>query len=167
MNPKKDNKVENANTHGCIVVRQAGLLTGSVQMWHLRTRSFVKRHQFITFLPMLEEFITMLDAMAAKDRITRVTNLFGLVVEMGTVRLRLTACKLPNIEEPLSKRLTEQDRNSTRRAIRKELENRTEYTFKMSFQAVIRTRPGALPVIKAELQQMHDKSVCMAYICGT
>jgi hypothetical protein len=24
--------------------------------------------------------------MAAKDRITRVTNLFGLVVEMGTVR---------------------------------------------------------------------------------
>ena len=67
--------------------------------------------------------------------------------------------------EPLLKRLTEQDRDSTRRAIRRELEHRdhyhnTEYAFKMSVKAAMRTRPKeALPVIEAELQQMHDKSV--------
>jgi len=271
VNPKKDNQVENANTHGCIAVRQTGSLTGSVQMWRLSTRSFVKRDQ-LTVLPMPEEVIKMLDAMAAKDGITRTTNLFednspgdkgsvsdddhpprlieddesddedetdrgptmmpipldpremgvndvdiedvdneddlpdaaepevpiesdlkaneaqanqtvpqpqddwvrrsvrlarqiGLVVETGTVRPRSTACKLPTMVEPLSKRLTEQDRDSTRRAIRRELEHRdhyhnTEYAFKMSVKAAMRIRPKeALPVIEAELQQMHDKSV--------
>jgi len=42
INPNKDNQVESANTHGCIAVRQSGSLTGSVQMWRLSTRSFVK-----------------------------------------------------------------------------------------------------------------------------
>jgi hypothetical protein len=75
VNPKKDNQVENANTHGCIAVRQTGSLTGSVQMWRLSTRSFVKRDQF-TVLPMPEEVIKMLDAMETKDGIARTTNLF-------------------------------------------------------------------------------------------
>ena len=243
VNLKKDNQVENANTHSCIAVRQTGSLT----------RSFVKRDQF-TNLTMPEEVIKMLDAMAAKDGITRTTNLFegnspgdkgsasdddqpprliegdesdddedetdkgptvkpvppdsremrvndvdiedveneddlpdvvepevpiesdqqaneaqanqtvpqpqddwvrrsvrlarqiGLVVKTETVRPRLIACKLPNMVEPLSKRLTEQDRDSTRRAIRRELEHRdhyhdTEYAFKMSVKAAMRTRP--------------------------
>ena len=56
INPKKDNQVENANTHGCIAVRQTGSLTGNVLMWRLSTRSFVKRDQF-TVLPMPEEVI--------------------------------------------------------------------------------------------------------------
>jgi hypothetical protein len=32
INPKKDNQVENANTHGCVAVRQTGSLNGSVEM---------------------------------------------------------------------------------------------------------------------------------------
>jgi hypothetical protein len=44
-------------------------------MWRISTRSFLKRDQF-TVLPMPEEVIKMLDAMAAKDGITRATNLF-------------------------------------------------------------------------------------------
>ncbi len=71
----KDNQVENANSHGCIAVRQTGSLTGSVQMWRISTRSFVIRDQF-TVLPMPDEVIKMLDAMAEKDAITRSTNLF-------------------------------------------------------------------------------------------
>jgi c-di-GMP-binding flagellar brake protein YcgR len=68
--------------------------------------------------------------------------------------------------ETLSRRLIEQDRNSARRAIRRELEHRkyyhddTEYAFKMSVIAAMRDRPReALPVIESELQQMHDKLV--------
>ena len=98
-------------------------------------------------------------------RSVRLARQIGLVIETGAVRPRSTACKLPTMVEPLSKRLTEQDRNSTRRAIRRELEHSkhyhdTEYAFKMSVKAAMRTRPKeALPVIRAELQQMHDKSV--------
>ena len=271
INPSKDNQVENANTHGCIAVRQTGSLTGSVQMWRISTRSFVIRDQF-TILPMPDEVIKMLDAMAEKDGITRSTNLFekpnpgdsatrddddrppqlihddesddeedgtvneptmkaippdkrsegvsdvdiedvdeddedylkddepdvpvesdlraneertnvtvpeqqddwvrrsvriarqiGLVIETGAVKS--TACQNPRMVETLSKRLTEQDRDSARRAIRRELEFRkryhdTEYAFKMSVKAAMRDRPkDALPVIESELQQMHDKSV--------
>ena len=75
INPLKNNQVENANTHGCIAVRQTGSLTGSVQMWRSSTWSFVTRDQF-TILPMLDEVIKMLDAMAEKDEITRSTNKF-------------------------------------------------------------------------------------------
>ena len=32
INPKKGNQVENANTHGCVTVRQTGSLNGSVEM---------------------------------------------------------------------------------------------------------------------------------------
>jgi hypothetical protein len=39
-------------------------------------RSFVKRDQFTVLLPMPDEVIGILDAMAAKDGITRATNLF-------------------------------------------------------------------------------------------
>ena len=56
-------------------MRQTGSLTGSVEMWRISTRSFVKRDQF-TVLPMPDEVIGLLDAMAAKDGITRATNLF-------------------------------------------------------------------------------------------
>jgi hypothetical protein len=78
-------------------------------------------------------------------RSVRLARQIGLVVETGTVRPRSTACKLPTMVEPLSKRLTEQDRDSTRRAIRRELEHRghyhdTEYAFKMSVKAAMRTR---------------------------
>jgi hypothetical protein len=76
INPLKNNQVENANTLGCIAVRQTGSLTGSVQMWQISTWSFVIRDQF-TILPMPDEVIKMLvDAMAEKDGITRSTNMF-------------------------------------------------------------------------------------------
>ena len=67
--------------------------------------------------------------------------------------------------ESLFKRLSEQDCNSARRAIRRELERRSQYhdvqfAFKMSVKAAMRDRPKeALPVIEAELRQMHDKTV--------
>jgi hypothetical protein len=67
--------------------------------------------------------------------------------------------------DTLSKRLYEQDPDSARRVIRRELEFRkhyhdTEYVFKMSVKAAKRDRPKeAMPVIEAELQQMHDKRV--------
>ena len=37
INPKKDNQVENANTHGYVAVRQTGSLSGSVEMWRIST----------------------------------------------------------------------------------------------------------------------------------
>jgi hypothetical protein len=37
INPKKENQVANANTHGCVAVRPTGLLTGSVEMWRVGT----------------------------------------------------------------------------------------------------------------------------------
>jgi hypothetical protein len=43
INPKKDNQVENTNTHGCVAVRQTGSLNGSVEMWRISTREFVTR----------------------------------------------------------------------------------------------------------------------------
>ncbi len=98
-------------------------------------------------------------------RSVRLARQIGLVIETGAVRPRSTACKLRAMVEPLSKRLTEQDRNSARHAIRRELKHSkhyhdTEYAFKMSVKAAMRTRPKeALPVIRAKLQQMHDKSV--------
>ena len=267
INPAKDNQVENSNTHGCIAVRQTGSLTGSVEMWRIGTRSFVKRDQF-TVLPMPDEVIGILDAMAAKDGITRATNLFvdenglpepdlppdlvidsesddeddirpstgptmkaipddkrsegvsdvdiedvdeddnndvaetkpevpnetdlraneersgksvpepqenwvrrsvrlmretGLVVETGANRS--TACRYPVMAVTLSQKLSEQDRESARQSIRRELAfreryNDKQYAFKMSVKAAMRDRPKeALPVIEAELQQMHDKQV--------
>ena len=44
-------------------------------MWRISTQSFVVRDQF-TVLPMPEEVIKILDAMAAKVGITRASNLF-------------------------------------------------------------------------------------------
>ena len=67
--------------------------------------------------------------------------------------------------ESLSKKLSDQDCDSARRAIRRELERRsqrhdTKYAFKMSVKAVMRDRPKeARPVIETELRQMHDKTV--------
>ena len=97
-------------------------------------------------------------------RSVRIARQIGLVIETGAVKS--TACQNPRMVETLSKRLTEQDRDSARRAIRRELEFRkhyhdTEYAFKMSVRAAMRDRPkDALPVIESELQQMHDdKSV--------
>ena len=43
-------------------------------MWRISTRSFVKRDQF-TVLPMPDEVVGILDAMAAKDKMTQATNL--------------------------------------------------------------------------------------------
>jgi hypothetical protein len=266
INPKKDNQIENANTHGCVAVRQTGSLNRSVEMWRISTRAFVTRDQF-TVLPMPDEVIKLLDKIAEKDGITRESVLFersrdlndeapaliadydsddedehekgptfkeipadkrsegvsdvdiedveegdhvndaepeipvesdlganeareggnvpepqdnwvrrsvrlareiGLVIEIGSMKKRSTACQLskgPKLIESLSKRLDDQDRDSTRRAIRRELERRsqwhdTEYAFKMSVKAAMRDRPKeALPVIEAELRQMHDKTV--------
>ena len=270
INPKKDNQVANANTHGCVAVRQTGSLTGSVEMWRISTQRFVKRDQF-TVLPMPDEVISLLDKIAEKDGITRGTALFGerkqdpdvgkdtmptlveddsdddddvddkgptmktvppdrrsegvnsvdiddveegedandtepevncesdlqynetrtgergpenqdgwvrrsarlarqigLVIQTGPARKMSTACQLrdkPILVESLSKRLSEQDCDSARRAIRWELERRsqwhdTQYAFKMSVKAAMRDRPKeALPVIEAELRQMHDKTV--------
>ena len=76
INPKKDNQVANANTHGCVAVRPTGSLTGSVEMWRVGTQRFVKRDQF-TILPMPDEVISLLDKLAEKDGITRGTALFG------------------------------------------------------------------------------------------
>ena len=45
INPKKDNQVENAKTHGCVAVRQTGSLNWSVEMWRISTRAFVTRDQ--------------------------------------------------------------------------------------------------------------------------
>ena len=266
INPKKDNQVENANTHGCVAVRQTGSLSGSVEMWRISTRAFVIRDQF-TVLPMPDEVIKLLDKIAEKDGITRESVLFensrtpndeapalmtdddsddedehekgptfkeipadnrseglsdgdigdvgvgddandedpeipvesdleanesreggkapepqdnwvrrsvrlareiGLVIETGSGKTRSTACQLskePTLVESLSKKLSDQDFDSARRAIRRELEHRsqwhdTEYAFKMSVKAALRDRPEeALPVIEAELRQMHDKTV--------
>ena len=77
INPKKDNQVENANTHGCVAVRQTGSLNGSVEMWRISTRAFVTRDQF-TVLPMPDEVIKLLDKMAEKDGITRESVLFEM-----------------------------------------------------------------------------------------
>ena len=253
INPKKDNQVENTNTHGCVAVRQTGSLNGSVEMWRISTRAFVTRDPF-TVLPMPDEVIKLLDKMAEKDGTTRESVLFemldlvtddeddedeedkgptykeitddrvsaevedvekddttddpepevpiesdlrtneqrkgtkvpepqtdwvrrslrfaqeiGLVIETGQTKKRSTACRLagdkPVLVESLFKRLSEQDCDSARRAIRREIERRSQYhdvqfAFKMSVKAVMRDRPKeALPVIEAELRQMHDKTV--------
>jgi len=101
-------------------------------------------------------------------RSVRLARQIGLVIETGPARGVSTACRLrekPILVESLSKRLNEQDCDSARRAIRRELERRsqyhdTQYAFKMSVKAVMRDRPKeALPVIEAELRQMHDKTV--------
>ena len=76
INPKKENQVANANTHGCVAVRPTGSLPGSVEMWRVGTQRFVKKDQF-TILPMPDEVISLLDKLAEKDGITRGTALFG------------------------------------------------------------------------------------------
>ena len=74
--------------------------------------------------------------------------------------------------ESLFKRLSEQDCDSARRAIRKGLERQSQYhdvqfAFKMSVKAAMRDRSKeALPVIEAELRKMHDKMYVMECTCG-
>jgi hypothetical protein len=75
INPKKDNQVENANTHGCVAVKQTGSLNGSVEMWRISTRAIMTRDQF-TVLPMPDKVIKLLDKIALKDGITRKSVLF-------------------------------------------------------------------------------------------
>ena len=93
----------------------------------------------------------------------RIARQIGLLIETGTMRKRSTACRLPRMAVTLTMKLTELDYDTARRAIRRELQFRgnhhdTDYAFKMSVRAAIRDRPKeALPVIEAELQQMHDK----------
>ena len=88
----------------------------------------------------------------------RIARQIGPVIETGTVKEKSTACCLPKNVVTLSSRLTELDRDSARRAIRRELEFRsryhdTEYAFKISVSAAMRDRPReALPVLEAELQ---------------
>ena len=80
----------------------------------------------------------------------------GLVVETGATRL--TACSYPVMAVTLNQKLSEQDRDSARQSIRRELAFRERYNDKQ--YAAMRDRPKeALPVIEAELQQMHDKQV--------
>ena len=98
-------------------------------------------------------------------RSARKARQIGLVIETGVVRKRSTAFRLPRMAVTLTTKLTELDCDSARRAIRRELQFRgnhrdTEYAIKMSVRAAMRDRPKeALPVIEAELQQMHDKRV--------
>ncbi len=102
-------------------------------------------------------------------RSVRLVREIGLVVKTGLTKKRSTACRLagdkPVLVESLFKRLSEQDCDSARRAIRRELERRSQYhdvqfAFKMSVKAAMRDRPKeALLVIEAELRQMHDKTV--------
>ena len=120
----------------------------------------------------LEANETRAEAPAPQDnwvrRSVRLAREIGLVIKIGPAKMRSTACQLskgPVLVESLSKRLSDQDCDSARRAIRRELERRsqwcdTEYAFKMSVKAAMRDRPNeALPVIEAELRQMHDKTV--------
>jgi hypothetical protein len=78
------------------------------------------------------------------------------VIETRPARKVSTACQLrekPILVESLSKRFNEQDCDSARRAIRRELKRRsqyydTQYAFKMSVKAAMRDRQKeALPVI--------------------
>ncbi len=101
-------------------------------------------------------------------RSVRLAREIGLVIETGSAKMRSTACQPsegPMLVESLSKKLSDQDCDSARRAIRRELECRsqwhdTQYAFKMSVKVAMRDRPKeALPVIVAELRQMHAKIV--------
>ena len=98
-------------------------------------------------------------------RSVRIARQIGLVIETGTMRKRLTACRLPRMAVTLTMKLTELDYDTARRAIRRELQFRgnhhdTDYAFKMSVRAAMRDRPKkALSVIEAKPQQMHDKRV--------
>ena len=74
INPLKDNQVENANTHGCIAVRQTGSLTGSVQMWRISTRSVVIRDQF-TVLPMPKRMQSRDPRICSRSRIPMTATL--------------------------------------------------------------------------------------------
>ena len=69
-NPDKTNSVKDANTHGCIAALPLGDSRGTVRMWRISTRSFVNRNQFV-ILPMPDEVITLLNAIAKKDGFTR------------------------------------------------------------------------------------------------
>jgi hypothetical protein len=96
-------------------------------------------------------------------RSVRLAREIGLVKETGSAKMRSTACQPsegPMLVESLSKKLSDQDCDSARRAIRRELECRSQYAFKTSVKVAMRDRPKeALPVIEAELRQMHDKIV--------
>ena len=76
-------------------------------------------------------------------RSVRIARQIGLVIERGTMRKRLTACRLPSMAVTLTMKLTELDYDTARRAIRRELQFRgnhhdTDYAFKMSVRAAIR-----------------------------
>ena len=43
------NHVENANTHGCVAVRQTGSLTGSLEMWRISTRTCIRDERSIHY----------------------------------------------------------------------------------------------------------------------
>ena len=63
-------------------------------------------------------------------RSVRLARQIGLVIETGPARRVSTACQLrekPILVESLSKRLNKQDYDSARRAIRRELERRSQY----------------------------------------
>ena len=49
ISPKRDNHVENANTHGCVAVRQTGSLTGSLEMWRITTRTCIRDERSIHY----------------------------------------------------------------------------------------------------------------------
>ena len=92
-------------------------------------------------------------------RSVRIARQIGLVIETGTMRKRSTACRLPRMAVTLTMKLTELDCDAICRELQfKGNHHDTDYAFKMSVRAAIRDRPKeALPVIEAELQQMHDK----------
>ena len=80
------------------------------------------------------------------QRSVRLVRDIGLIIETSSAKTKSTACQLsrkPMLVESFSKRLSEQDCNSARRAIRRELEHRgqnndTQYAFKMSVKAAMR-----------------------------
>jgi len=83
-------------------------------------------------------------------RSVRFAKEIGLVIETNPTLNRSTACRLagekPALVESLFKRLSEQDCDSARRAIRRELERRSQchdvqFAFKMSVKAAMRDRP--------------------------
>ena len=102
-------------------------------------------------------------------RSVRLAQEIGLVIETGPTKKRSTACRLagnkPMLVESLFKRLSEQDCDSARCAIRRKIERRSDYhddqfAFKMSVKAAMRDRPKeALPVIETELRKMYNKTV--------
>ena len=74
-NPYKTNQVGPAATEGGIAAIPSGNLRGSVKIWRLSTETFVDRDDF-QVLPMTDDVIAYLNAMAATDGITRLSDPF-------------------------------------------------------------------------------------------